>query len=189
MNRLSPLNLEALTADQRQVYDTLRFGPRGDDKHKLELAGPFGVWVRAPEIGVAVQALGKVARFGTSIKNDIRELAICTTGAYYRAKFEFAVHQELAHQEGISEQVTESLRTGQTPEFNSHEHRLCHSLAAGLLMNHHIDDQTYHDAVNCWGETGVIELVNIIGYYTIVALTLNAFEIPLSPGMEDPFPE
>jgi len=189
MSRLSPLNLEALTADQRQVYDTLRYGPRGDDKHKLELAGPFGVWVRAPEIGAAVQALGKVARFGTSIRNDIRELAICITGAHYRAKFEFAVHQELARKEGIPGPVTEALRTGQTPEFDSHDHRLCHRLADGLLTNHHIDDQTYREAVSCWGETGVIELVNIIGYYTIVALTLNAFEIPLGTGMEDPFPD
>lgn len=188
MSRLSPLNLKALTPDQQRVYDTLRFGPRGDDKHKLELAGPFGVWVRAPEIGEAVQALGKIARFGTSIKNDIRELAICTTGAHFRAKFEFAVHQELARKEGIPVEVTEALRTGRVPVLNSNEHRLCYRLTAGLLTEHLIGDQTYREAVDCWGETGVIELVNIIGYYSIVALTLNAFEIPLSPGMTDPFP-
>lgn len=189
MSRLSPLNLETLTTDQQRVYDILRQGPRGDDKHKLELAGPFGVWVRAPEVGLAVQGLGKVARFGTSIPNDIREIAICVTGAYYRAKFEFAVHRELAHKLGISEQVTEALRTGQVPVFNDGEQELCHRLVSSLLTQHCIDDDTYHAAVDTWGETGVIELVNIIGYYGIVALTLNAFEIPLGAGMEDPFPD
>ena len=189
MSRLSPLDPDNLTPDQQRVYDTLRHGPRGDDQHKLELAGPFGVWVRAPEIGEAVQALGKIARFGTSINNDIRELAICTTGAYFRAKFEFVVHQELAHQEGIPEKVTEALRMGRPPELHSDEQRLCYTLTTGLLTQHRIDDHSYRDAVERWGETGVIELVNIIGYYSIVALTLNAFEIPLSPGMKDPFPD
>ena len=189
MSRLSPLDPDNLTPDQQRVYDALRYGPRGDDKHKLELAGPFGVWVRAPEIGEAVQALGKIARFGTSIKNDIRELAICTTGAHFRAKFEFAVHRDLAHKAGIGSHVTEALRTGLTPEFDSEEYRLCHRLTTGLLTQHRIDDQTYSGAIDCWGETGVVELVNIIGYYSIVALTLNAFEIPLSAGMSDPFPD
>ena len=189
MSRLSPLDVGNLSTEQQQVYDALRHGPRGDDQHKLELAGPFGVWVRAPEIGAAVQALGKVARFGTSIKNDLREIAICVTGAWYRAKFEFAVHRELAHKLGIPEQVTEAIRTGEVPRFDVDEYRLCYQLASGLLSKHRIDEQTYRAAVECWGETGVIELVNIIGYYSIVALTLNAFEIPLGAGMEDPFPD
>lgn len=188
MSRLSPLDLENLSTEQQRVYDALRHGPRGDDQHKLELAGPFGVWVRAPEIGAAVQGLGKIARFGTSIRNDIREIAICVTGAHYRAKFEFAVHRDLAHQEGIPELVTEAIRSGQTPEFESADHRLCYHLANELLTGHRIEEQTYHAAVDYWEETGVIELVNIIGYYSIVALTLNAFEIPLAPGMKDPFP-
>lgn len=189
MSRLSPLDLNHLNTDQQRVYDTLRHGPRGDDQHKLKLEGPFGVWVRAPEVGEAVQALGKIARFGTSIKNDIREIAICVIGAHFRAKFEFAVHRELAHKTGISPLVTEALRDGRVPEFDNGEQQLCYRLAAGLLTKHRIDEQTYRAAINAWGETGVIELVNIIGYYTIVALTLNAFEIPLGAGMQDPFPD
>jgi hypothetical protein len=35
----------------------------------------------------------------------------------------------------------------------------------------------------------MIELVATIGYYCLISLTLNAFEIPLEPGMKDPFPE
>jgi 4-carboxymuconolactone decarboxylase len=50
-------------------------------------------------------------------------------------------------------------------------------------------DATYVAACDTFGETGLIELVGIIGYYCMVSLTLNAFEVSLTDGMEDPFPD
>ena len=41
------------------------------------------------------------------------------------------------------------------------------------------DDQTYKKIVDLWGAKAVMELSAIVGYYTMVALTLNAHDIPL----------
>jgi len=57
-----------------------------------------------------------------------------------------------------------------------------------LLEHHRLDDDLYARARERLGQTELIELVTIVGYYCLVSLTLNAFEVPLADGMTDPFP-
>ncbi|MCZ6887305.1 MAG: carboxymuconolactone decarboxylase family protein [Gammaproteobacteria bacterium] len=185
MSRLPELNAEELTAEQREVYDAIQSGPRG----KMGLVGPFAVWVRAPTIGNAVQTLGGVVRFHTSLAEDVKEVAICTVGAHYHAKFEFGAHQRLASQAGVSDAVIDALREERTPEFDDDAQRISHAVAYQLLKAHRVDDATYGQAVEAFGEEGMIELVSVIGYYGLVSMTLNAFEVPLAANMDDPFPD
>jgi 4-carboxymuconolactone decarboxylase len=50
--------------------------------------------------------------------------------------------------------------------------------------------QGLHDELAAaFGEQGVVEIVTTIGYYSLISLTLNAFEVPLSTQMDDPWPE
>ena len=185
MSRLSPLEVDDLTPGQRDVYDAIQSGPRG----AMGLAGPFGVWVRAPAVGNAIQQLGAAARFATSLDEATKEIAICTVGAHFKAKFELAAHKNLAVRAGISAEVTDAIHHGEAPDFASDEHRLSYQLASQLLNQHRVDAATYRQGVELWGESGMIELVTVIGYYCIVSLTLNTFEIPVSEAMQDPFPE
>ena len=96
MSRLSLLEVDDLSAEQRVIYDAIQSGPRG----AMGLAGPFGVWVRAPAVGNAIQQLGAAARFATSLDEATKEIAICTVGAHFKAKFELAAHKNLAQRAG-----------------------------------------------------------------------------------------
>ena len=186
--RLSKLNRDDLTADQRAVLDAIQSGPRKSKHGAIGLVGPFGVWVRAPRVGLATQALGAAARFDSRLPENVKEVAICTVGAFYRAKFEFAAHRELALAAGVDSGEIEKLRVGDLPAFRGAED-LSYRVATSLLNLHRLDSNTYTGALGQFGEEGLIELVTIIGYYCMVALTLNAFEVPLTSGMDDPFPD
>ncbi len=115
-------------------------------------------------------------------------MAICTVGAFYRAKFEFAAHRALAISAGVDAGEIEKLRVGELPTFTGAED-LAYRVATSLVNLHRLDANTYAGALGQFGEEGLIELVTIIGYYCMIALTLNAFEVPLTSGMEDPFPD
>ncbi|MFP6836612.1 MAG: hypothetical protein VB948_10980 [Pseudomonadales bacterium] len=186
--RLPEISVEDLPADQGAVLEAIRSGPRGGKHGPLGLVGPFGVWVRAPAIGMAIQALGAAARFESPLADNVMEVAICTVGAFYRAKFEFAAHRNLALSAGVSAEQLERLRIGDLPIFHGGED-LAYRVATSLLNQHGIDSDTYAAAQAQFGEQGLIELVSIVGYYGMVSLTLNAFEVPLSADMEDPFPD
>jgi 4-carboxymuconolactone decarboxylase len=40
----------------------------------------------------------------------------------------------------------------------------------------------YDEAIEMLGETGVVELVGLLGYYSLVSMTLNTFEVGLPDG-------
>jgi 4-carboxymuconolactone decarboxylase len=108
-------------------------------------------------------------------------------GAFHHSKFEFSTHKALAIQAGVSESCLDLLRDGEDPDFNGDE-GLSYKIAREMLTEHGISDATYGLGLARFTETGMIELVATVGYYCLISLTLNAFKIPLEPGMEDPFP-
>ena len=182
--RLPEIKESDLDPDQREVLQAIQSGPRKG----VGLVGPFDVWVRAPKIGLAAQALGAAARFGSPLPENVKEVAICTVGAFYRARFEFAAHAALARRAGVAAGAVEQLRTGTEPNLDGAE-AIAYAVATALVRRHRIDDALYAEAHAEFGEAGLIELVGIIGYYCLVSLTLNAFEVPLTGDMEDPFPD
>lgn len=184
MPRLKAITEADLNAEQRAVFDAIQGGPRGN----MGLVGPFAVYVRAPGVGNAAQALGAAVRFGTALEENVKEVAICTVGAHFHSKFEFAAHTELAKKAGVAANIIEALRTGEIPDFSDERERAAHEVAAQLLVNHRLSDELYAKAARILGETQLIELVATVGYYSLVSLTLNAFEVPLRDGMTDPFP-
>ncbi len=184
MSRLSPIAEKDLTPEQRAVFDAIQGGPRGN----MGLVGPFGVYVRAPGVGNAAQALGAAVRYATALEENVKEVVICTVGAHFRSKFEFAAHAELARKAGVSESIIESLRIGESPVFDDERERTGHEIASQLLTQHRLSDELYAKGQRLLGETRLIELVATVGYYTLVSLTLNTFQVPLREGMTDPFP-
>jgi 4-carboxymuconolactone decarboxylase len=186
MSRLSPLTEADLSAEQQAVLDAIRTGPRGS----RGLGGPFGVYARAPSIGHEAQALGAAVRFRASeLAENVKEVAICTVGAFFHSKFEFAAHAALAQKAGVDGAVVEALRTGTTPEFTDTKESTAHRIAATLLREHRIPDALYAEGRERFGETGMIELVTTVGYYSLVSFTLNTFQVPLADDMRDPFPD
>jgi len=185
MSRLSPLDENNLAPDARAFLDALNSGPRG----KIGLIGPFGVWAHAPKIGHAAQAFGAVARFQTSLPERIKEIAICTVGAHYEAKFEFAAHGPMAIAAGVPAAAVDAIRLGNDPNFADPADRTSYRVARELLLEHRLSDATFVDAKARFGEAALVELVTIIGYYCMISLTLNAFDVELTSRMTDPFPD
>lgn len=189
MTRLPPLNRDALTPEQRALVEAVESGPRAARHGSIGLAGPFGVWLHAPVVGDAAQRFGAVVRFGTTLAEHLKEIAICTVGAHFKARFEFAAHAPLAIAAGVDPVAIEAIRRGSDPNFSAAEETLAHEIARTLLNEHRISDALYRRARSVFNETQLVELVTVIGYYCQISLTLNAFEVPLAPGMADPFPD
>ena len=189
MNRLKHLEIEDLNPEQQALLRAVQNGPRAAMHGRLGLVGPFGVWVRAPRVGNAAQAFGAAVRFETTLAEAVKEIAICTVGAHFKAKFEFAAHGPLAIAAGVDPAAVDAIRRGAIPELAAPAEALAYEIASTLLTRHRLSDQQYQRARAVFSETELVELVTVIGYYCQISLTLNAFEVPLSEHMADPFPE
>jgi len=181
MPRIPDLVLEKLSAEQRRAYDAIVAGPRG------RVVGPLRVWLESPQLADHAQALGAFCRFGTSLPPRLSELAIITTGAFWRASFEWHAHAPMAIKAGIDPAAVEAIRTAKMPQFSRADEAAVHAFASELIETRRVSDQTFQRAVDVLGLAGVVELVGILGYYSLVSLTLNAFEVPVPPGAPEPF--
>ena len=185
MSRLSTLDEANLAPDARAFLDALNSGPRG----KIGLIGPFGVWAHAPKIGQAAQAFGGTVRFQTTLPERVKEIAICTVGAHYKAKFEFAAHGPMAITAGVPAAAVDAIRLGTDPHLTDPADQASYRVARELLGEHRLSDATFEGAKARFGEAALVELVTIIGYYCLISLTLNAFDVGLTSRMTDPFPK
>jgi len=171
MTRIKDLNPAAMTAEQQGVYQAIASGPRG------QVRGPLAVWLHRPKLADRAQALGQYCRYETSLAPRLSELAILTIGRIWGAEFEWWSHKKIALQAGVSPAVIEAIRTGVAPPFEHDDEALVHAFITALHDGRCISDAMYRDAVKLLGEGGVVDLVGIAGYYSLISMTIQVFQV------------
>ncbi len=165
-----------MTDEQRRIHDEIASGPRG------RVEGPLKVWLHSPELANHAQKLGAYARFHSRLEPRLAEIAICVTGAHFKADFEWWAHSRFAHDAGIPEVVTEAIRNGETPVLDAPDQQVVYDAAIELNRDHGLSDATHARAVEILGLPALVDLIAIVGYYHMVSLTLNVFQIPTPDG-------
>ena len=181
MPRLPELDPAKFSPEQKKVHDAILAGPRG------KVVGPLKVWLNNPGLAEHAQALGAYARFNSSLPPRLSELAICVTGAFWKANYEWCAHAPMAIKAGIDPAAIEAIRVGATPKLTKADEQAIYDFATELVRTKRVSSATFERAKKELGLTSVIDLVGIIGYYSLVSVTLNAFEIPLPEGETLPF--
>ncbi len=180
-NRHPILDENALTPEQQTVFDAIAGGKRG------LVQGPLRVWLQSPKLADRAQALGAFCRYDTRLPPRVSELAILVTGAFWASGFEWAVHAPIALQHGLAANIVEDIRCGKTPTFTADDEAAVYSFADELHRTHQVSDANYAAVVAHYGVEGAVELVGLLGYYTLISMTINAFSVPLPEGEDDPF--
>jgi 4-carboxymuconolactone decarboxylase len=175
------LDEAALTAEQRTIYDAIMAGPRGI------VEGPLRVWLLSPGLADRAQALGAFCRYGTKLPPHLSELAILVVGAHWRSGFEWHVHAPIALKAGVPADAVEAIRVGAAPDLADAQSRAVHRFASELVTRRQVGDETYRETVEALGLDATVDLVGIIGYYTLISMTINAFHVPVPPGAPEPF--
>jgi 4-carboxymuconolactone decarboxylase len=175
---LSPIDEETLTSDQRRGYDELmnRFGV---------VAGPFGIWSRSAELLEHGLKLQEMFALRAKLERRLLQLAAMVTAHFSSAQFAWCVHEPHARKFGISVDPLEAIRDRRTPLFTREDEKLVYDLAMELNITRSLSEANFQRGVAMFGEEAMVELVGAIGYYGMIALTLNAFNVP-GPGGKKP---
>jgi len=188
-SRLEALSRDQLNEPQKEVYDDITGGIRGS------IQGPFNAWLRSPPLANAAQKLGEFCRFHTSLGVRLSEIAILVTARKYKSQVEWYLHAQIAMEAGHSQATIDALLAGDRPDFGAvagadvEKENMVLDYASELVDSGRISDDMHARALAVFGEQGLVELVGVIGYYHLVSLTLNAFNVPLPDGVEKPFAE
>jgi 4-carboxymuconolactone decarboxylase len=183
VTRLSNLRRDELGPAGQDVWDKV-VGTRGEQLVSAEgaLVGPFNAFVHAPDVGRRLASLGAVVRFGTSIERRLSEVAIITVGARWKAEFEWWAHARMAREHGVPDAVVDAIGRGDEPPFAAADERTIYAVARELADAGQVSQDSYDAARDLLGEAGLVELVTLCGYYTLISYLLNAFAVALPPG-------
>ena len=184
--RLPPLSEEQLNPAQRALLDSMRAGPRGKG---VSLSGPFECYMHAPEIGEAIQHLAAYCRFKTRLPKRLSEFAILAIGRIWKAQFEFHVHAKMAEEAGVRPETIRDLRAGRVPSKAPKDERALYDFINELHRNRRVSNRTYARVQKLLGDGGVVELLAIMGSYTLTCMVLDTFQVPLPEGATPPFRE
>lgn len=169
--RFPPLSPDAMSPEQKTMYDAIMAGPR----HSIE--GPFNAWLRSPVLGDRLQRVGEYLRFQTAMPHNLNEFAILITAVEWNAGFEWYAHYPLALKAGLEPGVARDLQEGRRPAGMTSDEALVYDFATQLHRQHRVSDPVFDAAVKRFGEQGVTDLIALLGYYTLVSMTLNVAEV------------
>jgi 4-carboxymuconolactone decarboxylase len=175
MPRFPPPGLTPLTAAQQAVYDATRAGRRGT------VPANVLAWLPSPEFAGRAARLGEFVRYETSLPPRLSELAILVVARHWSCQYEWAVHAGEAVRAGVADQVIADIAAGRVPDIAG-EARVVHDVARSVAASSELDDATFAAGEAALGRQGLVELVGLVGYYTMVAMTLNAFAVPAPQG-------
>jgi 4-carboxymuconolactone decarboxylase len=178
MSRLSPIEPDKLSPDQRRVYDSIASGPRGS------VRGPFVALMHVPELTDRIQHLGAYLRYGTCFTPRLSEFAILITARHYTCQYEWQAHEPHAVKGGLAQSIIDAVKERRRPDDMQPDEIAVYDFTAELLRNGKIPDVAYERAVQTFGARGAVELAALIGYYIMIGMTLLAHEVALPPGKE-----
>jgi 4-carboxymuconolactone decarboxylase len=174
--RLKLLSPGEMNTEQKQTYDEAIAGKRGS------APAPMMAWLNSPAMARHATRLGEELRFNTMFPPKLSEIAILVTARHFTAHYEWWAHRRLALKGGMDPAIIDAIRDRRTPVFDEPKGKTIYEVAKSLHEGHGLSKTLYDEAVSVLTERGLVEVIGLCGYYTLVSFTLNTFDFELPNG-------
>lgn len=184
-DRMPPIPPERLTEAQKKAvaeFTAARNAP---------VTGPFVPLLRSPEVMNRARAMGDYLRWNSVLPPRLSEFAILITARRWSQNYEWDAHASLAQRGGLSSEIIAAVADGRRPPGMKDDEATLYDFCDELHRRQSVSDPTYARTVAAFGEQGVIDILGISGYYTMLAMVLNTTRAPLPAGRTPalaPFP-
>ena len=175
---LNMLNRDDVPEENRTTYDNVAEFRGGS------VSGPYGILLHSPELAEKTAALGKYVRWNSDLTPAQREIAIITAARCLDAELMWGSHVMLAKKADVSESIIQTIGNENSVDQLDPEIASIVSFVRQLFKHNRVDDETFQNLKNYIGKQGIVDITGLVGYYTIVGFTLNAFEVPPPEGVE-----
>jgi|SRR5208283_3674397 len=158
---------------------------------KVPVFGPFEPLMYSPQVMNQARAMGDYLRYQSAIGNTLSELVILITAREWSQDYEWHVHYPIALKAGIKPETADAIADGRRPAGMNEDEEIVYDFATELLRNKRVSDRSFDRAEKRFGKKGVVDLTGIAGYYTFLAMQLNAarFEVPKDARKLTRFPQ
>jgi 4-carboxymuconolactone decarboxylase len=183
--RLPLLSPASLNPEQRALYEDMHEGIETNFKgfkaidSDGALIGPWNSWLHFPKFGGPIWDLVKALSASPTLPRPVREVAILVTGAHFHSAYELYAHVIIAEARGLPDEKIATIVAGQRPADLTRQEAVTYDVASALVSGSVLPELLYRQSVVTFGEQGTAELINLVGLYCLVSVTLNGFDVPV----------
>ena len=185
--RLPQVLRENLDPFGQEAFDTYVSPGTG---YETGLRGPIGMWMHSPAMAKAAFPLREHVRFGTAKDQRLTELTIIATAREINNQYEYSAHEGPARVAGLEEEVIDFVKfrksfsdTAPIAGLGETESTII-QFTREVVSEERVSSATFAKAIEIFGVEGVTDLVGLIGYYNLVAITIKAFDVQQAPGSD-----
>jgi 4-carboxymuconolactone decarboxylase len=171
MSRLPAVSRDSLAPEGQAVWDRVATSRGG-------VTGPHSVLIRVPALSEHVRALGDYFRAGGELPQDDAELVILATVREAGARYAWNRHELRARQLGTRGEAVEIVRANGALDGLTDRERLLVEIARAVLRTRGLPEDLFARGLVELGEQRLVELVALVGYYALIGVVLNSFEVP-----------
>jgi 4-carboxymuconolactone decarboxylase len=179
-DRMPPIAPDQYSDAQKKAAEAFA-GGRGYD-----VRGPFVPLIRSPEVMLRAKAMGDYLRFKSTLAPRLSEMIILITAREWTQQYEWVAHHDIAIKAGLRPEIADAIADARRPVGMADDEEAAYDMSIEIQRTKRVSDATWNKALAKFGEQGVIDLLGINGYYTLLAMTLNAARTALPPGIAEP---
>jgi 4-carboxymuconolactone decarboxylase len=191
-SRLPLPSRDDLDEDGQRAYDVV---VHPESRYADGLRGPLAMWMYSPLMAEHIFPASTYLRFGTEKDQRLTELAILATAREVRSQYEWSAHEPAGLRAGLEPEIIDLVRrradldsAGDVAGLGDQERTII-QVTREVLSEEKVSPDTFRQAIELFGERGVMDLAGLVGYYGFVNVTLKTFDVQLAPGRERLLPD
>ena len=169
--RYAEIPYDRMTPEQQEGYRSL-IETRG------RLPGPTKIWVHNPKLAKAAGPLGAYFRTGYTLSEREREIAVCIINSKWHSIYPTNAHERAGKAAGLPADKVEALLSGLHPSFAARREQVIYEMATCLANSRWVAKGLYDRALEALGHVGITDVICLMGYYTMVSMTLAFYDVP-----------
>jgi 4-carboxymuconolactone decarboxylase len=181
--RVPYIDRDDLAESDRPIFDRIAI-PSGEGGTDRRMPNSRRALLNSPRAAEAVGRLGDYVRTQSALDPVAREIAILSVARQTNSDYEWANHEPVASQVGVTDQVIESIRTGRAPMGIPAKDGIYAQAAKELVTQRTLSPRTFQAVEHLLGPRGTVDLVVLVGYYTLLSMALAALDVELDAGLE-----
>ena len=145
--------------------------------------GPFTMFLNSPPVAERVGHLGAYVRFEGSLDMRVRVLAAMTAAREFEAMYVWGAQTGGARRQGVPEATITAIRDNHSRGVPPEDAQII-DFTRQLLRKHRVDEALFKAMQSRFGNDELVQLTTAIGYYSLLAMTVNACELEPAEGAE-----
>ena len=167
---------EQLAAKDQASFDSI-VASRGG------VQGPFTMFMHSPEVSGRVAHLGAYVRFEGSLDMKARVLAAMTVAREFEAMYVWGAQTGGARRLGVAETTITAIRENHSRGIPAEDAQIV-DFTRQLLRRHRVEETLFKAMQARFGSDELVQLTTAIGYYGLLAMTVNACELEPAANAE-----